>query len=241
MPVFSYQRGKEQLLCEESTTAENLPKLGIPDFDLHHCSTADERATNPTLTRHELSETYLFSWTQVILQRVQQTVNSHRGTETCLEKSGKRAWVFSNDGLPRCIHRQSLSLTTDVSYLCLDLDALQMIISETARSALTEEHNKQQMPRLATSWETSHGQFNMAHYSTVSSNRNSFLPFSPHGQNFHLHVKKNTLFCWKEGKHWRKTSVLKIIKQAIKNLLLHQPDSTVCVLLLHYTEERSKY
>lgn len=61
MPVFSYPRGKEQLLYEESTTAENLLKLGIPDFDLHHCSTADQRATNPTLTTHELPETYLFS------------------------------------------------------------------------------------------------------------------------------------------------------------------------------------
>lgn len=77
--------------------------------------------------------------------------------EACLEKSGKSSWVFSNDGLPRWIHRQSLSLTTDVSQFCLNLDALQMIISVTARFALTEEQNKQQMPRLATSWETSHG------------------------------------------------------------------------------------
>lgn len=166
MPVFSYQRNKEQLLCEESTTAENLPNSGIPNFDLHHCSRADQRATNPTLTTHELPETYLFSWAQVILQRQQGTVKSHRGTEACSEKSGKRSWVFSNDGLPRCIHRQSLSLTTDGSHLCLDLDALQMIISVTARAALTEEHNKQQMPRLETSWETSHGQLNTAHYST---------------------------------------------------------------------------
>lgn len=68
--------------------------------------------------------------------------------------------------LPRCIHRQSLSLTTDVSHLCLDLDALQMIISVTVRSALTEEHKEQPTPRLESSWETSHGQFNTAHYST---------------------------------------------------------------------------
>lgn len=66
--------------------------------------------------------------------------------EACLEKSGKRSCVFSNDGLPRCIHRQSLSLTTDVSHLCLHLDALQMIISVTVRPALTEEHREQQTP-----------------------------------------------------------------------------------------------
>lgn len=84
---------------------------------------------------------------------------------------------------------------------------------------------------------------NLTRHTTVhfSSNRNSFLPFSPHGQKFHVDVKRNTLFCWEGENLSRKVSVLRIIKQDIKNLLLHQPDSTVCVLLLHYTEERSKY
>lgn len=166
MPAFSYQRGKVQLQSEESTTAKNLPKLGIPNFDLYHCSTEDQRATNPTLTIQELPEKHHFSWTQLILQRLQWTAKSHRKMEAYLGKSGKRSWVFSNDGLPRHIHRQPLSLTTDVSHLCLDLDTLQMIISVTVRSALTEKPNKQQTHRLETSWETSHGQLNMAHNST---------------------------------------------------------------------------
>lgn len=59
MPAFSYQRGKEELQCEESTTAENLPNLGIPNFDLHCCSTADQRVT--ILTTHELPEKHHFS------------------------------------------------------------------------------------------------------------------------------------------------------------------------------------